>query len=377
MARSHDLVIPSDDELGRLSREEKAKLGAAMDGVELVEYGERYIPGSPADKRAERSVVKWFLLSGLFGLLFAVAFIVMPAGYESAYAGSKQVLYALYTPALGVTMGLCVLCFGVGVVALAKKITPHEVAVQQRHIGLSAEVDRQTVGAEVMDTVEKMGMIKRRGMIKGSIALAGGAVGLATVVPLLGGLIKNPWAEGPESELWVTLWRPITNPDKSVTKVRMTYIDGTPVRPEDVSAGSLTTVFPGVPNGAKASDSAVMLFRLRPNAQVKVRAGQDGFNYGDIWAYSKICTHVGCPVSLYEEQTGRILCPCHQSQFDVFDGARPVFGPATRPLPQLHIGVDDEGYLIAESDFIEAVGPGFWENGKRAPFSSHPEGTSS
>ena len=108
------------------------------------------------------------------------------------------------------------------------------------------------------------------------------------------------------------------------------------------------------------------------------RAGQASatrqrrFRYGDYYAYSKICTHVGCPVSLYEQQTGRILCPCHQSQFDVNDGAKPVFGPATRPLPQLPITVDDEGYFIAVSDFIEPVGPGFWENQRRGVTPDEP-----
>lgn len=369
-----NIPVPSDEELGRLSREEKARLGAALDGVELVEYGERYIPGSPADKRAERRVAGWFLLAALLAVAFVVVFIVWPAGYQDSTTGNKQVLYALYTPLLGATLGLCILFFGIGVVALAKKLTPHEVAIQQRHVGLSAEIDRQTLGAEVMDVAEKSGLIKRRGMLKGSLALGGGALGLALVVPLLGGLIKNPWEKRADSDLWVTLWKP--GPDGK--KVRMVQVDGTPVRPSDLASGSLMTVFPGVPNGIKASDSAVMLFRLRSDAKVFIRDGQDGFEYGDLYAYSKICTHVGCPVSLYEQQTGRILCPCHQSQFDVFDGARPVFGPATRPLPQLPIGLDAEGYLVAERDFIEPVGPAFWESYQGTKkWGSHPKGQQS
>ena len=84
--------------------------------------------------------------------------------------------------------------FGVGVIALAKKIAPHEVAVQQRHIGMSDEVDRQTLGAEIVDTGDKMGIVKRRGVLKGSLALAGGVIGLAVIVPVLGGFIKNPWS---------------------------------------------------------------------------------------------------------------------------------------------------------------------------------------
>lgn len=363
--------LHSEGELANMSKEELARVGAALDGVDLVEYGQRYVPGSPADRRAERSVAKWFLLAALFGLAFVGFFIFWPAGYQNAYAGNKQILYALYTPLIGATVGAAVLFFGIGVIALAKKINPHEVAVQQRHIGMSDEIDRRTLGAEIVDTGNKMGLVKRRGILKGSLLLSGGALGLVALVPVLGGFIKNPWAKGANSDLWVTLWKP-----QNGKKVRLTQVDGTPVRPSDLAAGALATVFPGVPGGAKASDSAVMLFRLRPNDPVRIRDGQDGFEYGDYYAYSKICTHVGCPVSLFEQQTGRVLCPCHQSQFDVFDGAKPVFGPAARALPQLPLELDDEGYFVAKSDFIEPVGPGFWESdqGQRR-WGSHPKGS--
>ncbi|MDQ2847936.1 MAG: Rieske (2Fe-2S) protein [Actinomycetota bacterium] len=366
MSGDPSIETPTDEQLGAMSRQELTRLGARMDGVELVEYGERYVPGSPADKRAERRVARWFLLAGFLGFAFAVVFIWWPDTYQPA-SSSKQLIYALYTPMLGVTLGGAIFCFGIGIIALAKKIAPHEVAIQQRHQGMSAEVDRRTLGAEVMDAVDKTG-IKRRGMLKGSLALAGGALGLVAIVPILGGLIKNPWAKGPESDLWVTGWAPVAG-----KKIRLVQIDGTPMRPEDMAAGGLTTVFPGIPGGAKLPDSAVMLLRVRPNQPIKIRDGQQGFEYGDYYAYSKICTHVGCPTSLDEQQTGRILCPCHQSQFDQYDGCRPVFGPATRPLPQLPIELDDEGYFVAKHDFIEAVGPGFWENGKRPAFSSSPK----
>jgi ubiquinol-cytochrome c reductase iron-sulfur subunit len=57
------------------------------------------------------------------------------------------------------------------------------------------------------------------------------------------------------------------------------------------------------------------------------------------------------------------LCPCHQSTFDATRGAKVIFGPATRPLPQLPMAVDAEGFLVAKSDFTEPVGPSFWERG--------------
>jgi ubiquinol-cytochrome c reductase iron-sulfur subunit len=109
------------------------------------------------------------------------------------------------------------------------------------------------------------------------------------------------------------------------------------------------------------ADSVVLLIRLRPGQTVRARPGQQSFGWEDYLAYSKICTHAGCPASLYEQQTGRLLCPCHQSQFDLLQDATPVFGPAARPLPKLAITVDDEGYFVAKGDFTEPIGPSFWE----------------
>ncbi len=108
-----------------------------------------------------------------------------------------------------------------------------------------------------------------------------------------------------------------------------------------------------------------MLIRLRPGTPCSwLRRGRKACNYGDYVAYSKVCTHLGCPASLFESQTNRILCPCHQSQFVATEYARPVFGPAARPLPQLPITVNDEGYFVATGDFHGPVGPAFWEMGK-------------
>ena len=107
----------------------------------------------------------------------------------------------------------------------------------------------------------------------------------------------------------------------------------------------------------------VMLIRIKPVDMTRVvkRKGQESFNFGELFAYTKVCSHLGCPSSLYEQQTYRILCPCHQSQFDALHFARPIFGPAARALAQLPITIDEDGYLVANGDFIEPVGPAFWE----------------
>jgi ubiquinol-cytochrome c reductase iron-sulfur subunit len=245
-------------------------------------------------------------------------------------------------------MGLSLGLLGIGLVLFTKKLLPHETAVQDKHDG--SHFDRVTAGAQLVETFHNSGLARRK-LITRSLLFLGGGVGLMLIMPL-GGLIKNPNKGNP---LGTTPW---------ADGVRLVRNDGTPIRPGDQEPGSLETVFPAVPagNSVHHADAATMLIRLRPEqlAADQPRTGQEDFGYGDYVAYSKICTHAGCPVSLYEQETSRILCPCHQSQFDVTQGAKPVFGPATRPLPQLPIGVDDEGFFVARSDYIEAVGPTYW-----------------
>ena len=170
----------------------------------------------------------------------------------------------------------------------------------------------------------------------------------------------------------MSLWSPANNNGQPVRLVRE---DGTPIRPEDVSAGGQMTVFPGIPGGAtnQYADSPTLLIHLYAQDAAALRANiatslatnneaQPIVN--GLWenyvAYSKICTHAGCPASLYERQDNRLLCPCHQSQFLITEQARPVFGPATRRLPMLPLDVQD-GFLVAKSDYLEPVGPAYWE----------------
>ena len=177
-----------------------------------------------------------------------------------------------------------------------------------------------------------------------------------------------------DSPLWVSDWTPRYE-GETIYMRRYTgrAEDIVLVRPEDLDAGAMETVFPfreedrgdeeALNHSLKGIRNAVMLIRLRTEDADRVikRKGQESFNYGDYFAYSKICTHLGCPTSLYEQQTNRILCPCHQSQFDALEYAKPVFGPAARALPQLPISVNQDGYLVATSDFLEPLGPAYWE----------------
>jgi ubiquinol-cytochrome c reductase iron-sulfur subunit len=142
--------------------------------------------------------------------------------------------------------------------------------------------------------------------------------------------------------------------------VRLVRRNGTPVRLGDLALGSLETVYPDVPGGVHRADSPTMLIRMDPKV-LKPRKGREDWSVQGHIAYSVICTHLGCPVKLYEQQTHHLFCPCHQSTFDAANGAKVVFGPAARSLPQLAISVDADGYFVAQGDYPEPVGPSYWE----------------
>jgi ubiquinol-cytochrome c reductase iron-sulfur subunit len=342
----------------RLSRFEIVQEGARRDGIEIVHYEPPFPePGTRAERRVVRLVLLFFLLTGFAATAFVLIYIFWPWEYERGATASK-----LFTPLLGLTLGLTFLGVGFGIMIWGKKLLPHEISIQERHGGGSDPADQKIAGATILYMGDELGL--RRRPILGLALLAGLApVGAAIAAPLIGGMIKNPHKD---NQLMTTVWK---------DGVRLVRQDGTPIRPEEVSVGGQMTVFPDVPEGAtnQHADSPTLLIHLRaPDAeQLRVsldRAVQEGgkaVNTNDVWgnfvAYSKICTHAGCPASLYEQRTNRLLCPCHQSQFLITDLAKPIFGPATRRLPMLPITVDDEGFFVATSDYRIPIGPAFWE----------------
>ena len=380
--------LPDDRELAEMSRDELVKLGTALDGVEVIYREPRWpVAGTRAEKRAERRVASWLLLGGFSGLALLLIFLFWPWEWKPEGAPGS-LWYTLATPLYGLTFGLSILAIGIGAVLFQKKFIPEEISVQDRHDGQSSDVDRKTIVAELSDTLDTS-TLQRRRLIKMSLGISLGAFGLGTLVAFLGGLIKNPWkpvvqtSEGPTAVLWTTDWTPRFK-GETIFLTRSTGKSGdTPnmllkIRPEDMDAGGMETVFPWRESDGDGATVAshekiskimmgvrnpVMLIRIKPNDRSKVvkRQGQESFNYGDLFAFSKVCSHLGCPASLYEQQTYRILCPCHQSQFDLLHFARPIFGPAARALAQLPITIDKDGYLVANGNFIEPVGPAFWE----------------
>jgi len=383
---SENVNKPTDEQLAAMSREELVELGGRIDGVETILKEPRWpVEGTRAEKRSERLVAFWLLLGGISGLLLLVVFLFWPWEYKPD--GAKgNFLYTLATPMYGITFGLSILAIGIGAVLFQKRFIPQEISVQERHDGASSELDRKTAAANLTDALEGS-TVKRRKVIGMSLGIGLGAFGVGTLVAFVGGLIKNPWkpvvptAEGKKAVLWTSGWTPRFT-GETIFLARATGLPGESpfvrLRPEDLDAGAMETVFPWretdgdgttVESHEKLSAIAmgvrnpVMLIRIKPvdMARVVKRQGQESFNFGDLFAYTKVCSHLGCPASLYEQQTYRILCPCHQSQFDALHFARPIFGPAARALAQLPITIDQEGYLVANGDFIEPVGPAFWE----------------
>ena len=377
---------PTNEQLAAMSTEELVRLGGKMDGVDTVLKESRWpVEGTRAEKRSERTVAIWLLFGGIMGLALLLAFLFWPWEYKP-YGVEGNFLYTMATPIYGLTFGLSILAIGIGAVLYQKKFIPEEISIQDRHDGQSSELDRKTAAANLIDAFEGS-TVKRRKLIGLSLGIGLGAFGVGTLVAALGGIIKNPWkpvvptADGLKAVLWTSDWTPRFK-GETIFLGRATGRPGespfVKIRPEDLDAGGMETVFPWresdgdgttVESHEKLGHIAmgvrnpVMLIRIKPvdMARVVKRQGQESFNFGELFAYTKVCSHLGCPSSLYEQQTYRILCPCHQSQFDALHFARPIFGPAARALAQLPITIDKDGYLVANGDYIEPVGPAFWE----------------
>ena len=299
-----------------------------------------------AEKRAERQVAALFVISIIGTLVFFVGYfgIKLEGGHTIADIRVQNLL-------LGLGTAFAMLGIGVGIVHWAKTLMPDHEVIEERH-EIRPEEDRAVAEKMLGDIVEETG-IKRRPLIRNTL------LGAMVLAPLPAIAIFRDLGPLPGNALRHTMW------DEGVHLTRDP--SGTRIKASDVTLGSAFHVIPEGLNEAEnmleeKAKAVVLLMRLDPDS-LNASPGREDWGVDGIVAYSKICTHVGCPVALYEQHTHHLLCPCHQSTFDLTQECKVIFGPAVRPLPQLPIAVDSDGYLVAQSDFHEPVGPSYWERG--------------
>jgi ubiquinol-cytochrome c reductase iron-sulfur subunit len=306
---------------------------------------ERWLPAEPSDldraKRAERLVAALFILSMLASIGFVAAYVGLEVHSVGATARSNL--------ALGVSMSVAFGALAVGVVIWVRYLMPKVELTEERKPLASSPKDRAEFDRDFIEGAEASGFVKRpllrRTLIAASVPLA--------IAPLV---ILRDLGPLPGTSLRHTVWR------KGMRL--LVYGPNTPLRPADFAIpGQMITVVPdGYQDNLDALAKATTIILKFGPGQLRPPTVMN-WTVDGIVAYSKICTHVGCPVALYEQTTHHILCPCHQSTFDATRGAAVLFGPAARPLPQLPIGTDAEGFLVAEGDYRVPVGPSFWERG--------------
>jgi ubiquinol-cytochrome c reductase iron-sulfur subunit len=339
----------------------------------LPEHQYRPTDVDPAlERRAERQVATMFALAGVLAVVFCVAYFAFSP--EPGPGADTIGRYGLSNLTLGLSLGLALLLLGVGAIQWAKKLMGDHEIVEMRHTAASSEADREESLTAFRQGAEESGFGRRtlvRNTLLGSLAL----MGLPAVVLLrdLGPLPVFGKGATSANSLEHTVWR------KGVRVVN--DVSGAPLKPSEIEIGQLInaepslffqetnadgTVVPpqyeGTELQVEKGKAAVIVVRMQPD-DIHPYPSRADWGVQGILCYSKICTHVGCPISLWEQQTHHLLCPCHQSTFDLANNGKVIFGPAARPLPQLHLGVDKQGYLIAMSDFEEPVGPSYWERG--------------
>ncbi len=307
-----------------------------------------------AAKRAERQVAALFGLSSLMTVLFCVGFVLIPTTsylripFMGRFSTSNLVL--------GLTFGLAALLIGVGAIQWAKKLMFAGEVTQVRHPLASPPESREEALDAFWAGADESGFAQRK-IVRRSLL---GAMSLFPI-PLI--MLLRDLGPLPGKTLDTTLWKPGLRIVLDPTE--------TPVRPSDIPIGGIVSGMPAnLPEiqeatgtlNARAKD-IVILVRMAPE-DIKTQQGGTAsapWDYQGIMCFSKICTHVGCPIALYEQRTHHLLCPCHQSTFDLADSANVIFGPAARALPQLPITIDAEGYIVAQTGFNQPVGPSFWE----------------
>ncbi|HUY21850.1 MAG TPA: Rieske 2Fe-2S domain-containing protein [Acidimicrobiales bacterium] len=297
-------------------------------GLPLTSFDDPHLQPFAKNPRRAEALIGLVLLVGLAGF----------CAYGGLYWVGGQPQWE------GVFFGVGLFAFGFGMSAWGKYLLPQGPFEEERHPFASTEPEVQAMAA----AIEERGRIvfRRRGLLGTILGAGAGVMGIVLAFPLLRSLGPQP-----KKSLDTTNW----------TKgIQLVDLDERPIHQADLEVGGSLTVFPK--GFAGTSVNQTMLIRPGPTDQdIVTKPGRETWGPRGYLAYSKLCTHAGCPVGLYEQTLQKLLCPCHQSLFSVLTGANPVFGPAPRPLPQLPLMIDGQGFLRAQGPYSEPVGPGFWE----------------
>jgi ubiquinol-cytochrome c reductase iron-sulfur subunit len=359
VSTTHDEAGPGDH-LVEVERSDPERFPVSDPGHEehlprLTDVDER------AADRATRQVATFFGLVPVLAVGFAVIYFAMPADVFFDFGPLRANARNL---GLGLTFGLALLFIGIGAVQWARRLMDDHEMVEYRHGATSKPEDVAWIATQ-LDNVVDESKITRRKVIGRTLIAA-----LATIfLPMLVGLADlGPWptkrkrAETIETTIW----------EEGIRLVHDVTFE--PIKPEDIEIGQLINAEPanleelhGAEFQIEKAKAAIIIVRMDPN-KIKIPDSRKDWHVGGILCYSKICTHVGCPISLWEQQTHHLLCPCHQSTFDLGDSGLVVFGPAARALPQLPITTDAEGYLIAQRGFDIPTGPSYFERDSRKDF---------
>jgi ubiquinol-cytochrome c reductase iron-sulfur subunit len=287
------------------------------------------------DLRLEIPVQRPRRVENFVALCFAVS-VLATIGLAIIYSLGGQ------TQAEGALLGVGLAGIGIGVAAWGKYLMPQGPFREDRHELPTTEEDKQAFGAAFSRGAVA---VERRGFLG---KLLGAAITVFSIVGIFP-FIRSLYNPRPGNALDFTQFRPGS---------RLVRIDGNPVMADDVDVGGVLTVFPEGHEGDAVSQTLLIRASSVP---ITTLPGRETWSPHGYLAYSKLCTHAGCPVSLYQQQVQQLLCPCHQSVFTILNGARPIFGPAPRLIPQLPIMDNGDGFLRAQSDYQEPVGPGYWE----------------
>ena len=314
-----------------------------------------------AAQRAYRQVVAILASVPVLAIAFVVIYFAVPSDLTLNLMGA--VLKAQHV-LLGVTSGLAVLAIGVALVHWARLLMGDEEVIEERHPAGSPPDAKEEAAEKWAIGAEQAGL-SRRALIGSGLAGGLGVLAIPAVV-LLADMGPWPTAEVRRETLEKTIWAegvPIVN---DVTQEKL--------RASDIVVGQLINAQPanlfelhGVEFQRAKAKASLIVVRMDP-ASIRIPTSRQDWHVDGILAYSKICTHVGCPISLWEQQTHHLLCPCHQSTFDLGNSGVVVFGPAARSLPQLPITTDADGFLIARGDFTVPVGPSYFERNSENDF---------